>query len=166
MQAMRDRAAQMGGAGYGGDRSGADNGGRGGNGSGGDNAARGSNAAGGDNSARGGNGAGGDNAGRGGNGARGAGGWGGDRSKRMAERLKQNFAAFRATLNPTQQATWDAEIAALSAGKRVPVYRLVKGKPEQIMIRIGASDGSRTEILGGELKEGDLVIVGGARPTS
>jgi HlyD family secretion protein len=161
LQAMRDRAARMGGAGNaaaGGDRSGGDNAGRGGNGAGGgDNAARsGNGSGGGDNAARGGNGTGGRN---------GSGAAGGDRSRRMAERMKQNFAAFRETLNPTQQATWDAEIAALSSGKRVPVYRLVKGKPEQIMIRIGASDGTRTEILGGELKEGDLVIVGGARPT-
>ena len=36
-----------------------------------------------------------------------------DRSKRMAERMKQNFSAFRATLKPAQQATWDAELAAL-----------------------------------------------------
>jgi HlyD family secretion protein len=83
----------------------------------------------------------------------------------MAERMKQNFAGFRAVLTPAQQATWDAELLALTSGKRAPVYQLVDGKPEQVTVRIGATDGTRTEIIGGELKEGDLVIVGSARPT-
>ena len=89
---------------------------------------------------------------------------GGDRSARMAERLKQNFAAFRATLTSAQQAQWDAALASLASAKRAPVYRLVDGKPEQVVVRVGASDGTRTEVLGGELKEGDLVIIGSARP--
>jgi HlyD family secretion protein len=89
---------------------------------------------------------------------------GGDRSARMAERLKQNFADFRATLTPAQQAQWDAALGSLSAAKRAPVYKLVDGKPEAVVVRVGASDGTRTEVLGGELKEGDLVIVGSARP--
>jgi HlyD family secretion protein len=89
---------------------------------------------------------------------------GGERGARAGERMKQNFAAFRALLSPTQQQQWDAGLAALTAGKRAPVYRLVDGKPEQVTVRVGASDGTRTELLGGELKEGDLVIVGSARP--
>ena len=89
---------------------------------------------------------------------------GGDRSARMAERLKQNFSDFRATLTPAQQAQWDAALGALGAAKRAPVYKLVDGKPEAVVVRIGASDGTRTEVLGGELKEGDLVVVGSARP--
>jgi HlyD family secretion protein len=100
-----------------------------------------------------------------GGGNRGGGqGGGGDRAARMGERMKQNFAAFRATLSEAQQALWDAQLAALTAGKRAPVYKLVDGKPEQVIVRIGASDGTRTEVLGGELKEGDQVIVGSARP--
>lgn len=92
-------------------------------------------------------------------------GAGGDRGKRMAERMQQNFAAFRAGLRPDQQAQWDKELARLGAGKRASVYRLVDGKPEQVTVRIGATDGTRTELLDNELKEGDLVIVGSARPT-
>ena len=46
-----------------------------------------------------------------------AGAGGGDRSKRMAERMKQNFSAFRATLKPAQRAAWDAELAALTSGR-------------------------------------------------
>ncbi len=89
---------------------------------------------------------------------------GGDRSARMAERMKQSFGPFRETLNPQQQQQWDTELAALTSGKRAPVYKLTDGKPEQVVVRVGASDGTRTELLGGELKEGDLVIIGSARP--
>jgi len=105
----------------------------------------------------GGRGLGGNRGNRGGQGA-------GDRAARMGERMKQDFAAFRATLTPAQQQQWDAALAALTSGKRAPVYRLVEGKPEQLIVRLGASDGTRTEVLGGELKEGDQVIVGSARP--
>jgi HlyD family secretion protein len=97
------------------------------------------------------------------NGGRAAAG-GGDRSARFAERIKKGFEGFRASLKPEQQAQWDAALAAMAAGKRAPVYHLVDGKPEAVVLRIGASDGTRTEILGGELKEGDEVIVGSARP--
>jgi HlyD family secretion protein len=90
----------------------------------------------------------------------------GQRSGRMAERMKQNFAAFRATLSPAQQQRWDDGLAQMSTGKRAPVYRLVDGKPEQVIVRVGATDGSRTELLGNELKEGELVIVGSARPAA
>jgi HlyD family secretion protein len=97
---------------------------------------------------------------RGGQGGQGGGQGGG----RMAERMKQNFAEFRATLSEAQQQQWDAALAAFTAGKRAPVYKLVAGKPEQVIVRLGASDGTKTEVLGGELKEGDQVIVGSARP--
>ena len=88
-----------------------------------------------------------------------------DGGRRMAERMKQSFAPFRATLSAEQQQKWDAELAALATAKRAPVYKLVDGKPEQVTVRIGASDGTRTEIMGEGLIEGDLVIIGSARPT-
>lgn len=90
----------------------------------------------------------------------------GDGGRRMAERMKQSFAPFRATLSVEQQKTWDSELAVLATAKRAPVYKLVNGKPEQVTVRIGASDGTRTEIIGDGLAEGDLVIVGSARPTA
>lgn len=34
------------------------------------------------------------------------------------------------------------------------------GTPKAVNVRLGISDGSFTELLGGELKEGDAVIVG------
>ncbi|HOZ04444.1 MAG TPA: efflux RND transporter periplasmic adaptor subunit [Arenimonas sp.] len=90
---------------------------------------------------------------------------GGDGARRMAERMKQSFAPFRSMLSPAQQNTWDAELAVLATAKRAPVYKLVDGKPEQVTVRLGSSDGTRTEIMGEALAEGDLIIIGSARPT-
>lgn len=95
----------------------------------------------------------------------GGGGNGGDAARRMGERMKQSFAPFRASLSPEQQKVWDAQLMALVTAKRAPVYKLVDDKPEQVTVRIGASDGTRTEIMGEGLAEGDLVIIGSARPT-
>ncbi len=92
-------------------------------------------------------------------------GGGNDGGRRLAERMKQTFAPFRATLTPKQQQIWDSELAVLATAKRAPVYKLVDGKPEQVTVRIGASDGTRTEIIGDGLVEGDLIITGSARPT-
>ena len=105
-------------------------------------------------------------AGNGGNRGQGGAAPGGsaDRSRRMAERMKKNFESFRASLRPDQQVKWDAELLAMTSGKRAPVYKLVDGKPEQVTIRVGASDGFRTEIIGDGLAEGELVIIGSARP--
>lgn len=79
--------------------------------------------------------------------------------QRMAERFQQDFAAFRATLDAPRQQRWDAELKTLLAAKRAPLYKLVAGQPQRVMARIGASDGSATEVAG-DLKEGDQVIVG------
>ncbi|MEI2794748.1 efflux RND transporter periplasmic adaptor subunit [Pseudoxanthomonas sp. F11] len=79
--------------------------------------------------------------------------------QRMAERMQQDFAPFRATLDDTQKQRWDAELRALLGAKRAPIYTLVDGKPEMVQVRIGASDGSSTEVSGA-VKEGDVVVVG------
>ena len=79
--------------------------------------------------------------------------------QRMAERMQQDFAPFRATLDDTQKQRWDAELRALLGAKRAPIYTLVNGKPEMVQVRIGASDGTSTEVSGA-VKEGDVVVVG------
>ena len=79
--------------------------------------------------------------------------------QRMAERMQQDFAPFRATLDDTQKQRWDAELRALLGAKRAPIYTLVDGKPEMVQVRIGASDGTSTEVSGA-VKEGDVVVVG------
>jgi HlyD family secretion protein len=91
------------------------------------------------------------------------GGAGGDMQaqmrQRMAERFKQDFAAFRATLDAKQLAQWDAQINALVGAKRAPLYKLVDGKPQTVMVRIGVSDGTSTEISGA-VQVGDQIITG------
>ncbi|GAB3744620.1 efflux RND transporter periplasmic adaptor subunit [Lysobacter olei] len=91
-----------------------------------------------------------------------AGGNSGQMRQRMQERFRQQFAAFRATLTPAQQAQWDAELLALVSARRAPLYRLVDGKPQPVTVRVGASDGSFTEVSG-EVAEGDTVITGSGR---
>jgi HlyD family secretion protein len=79
--------------------------------------------------------------------------------QRMRERMQQQFAAFRAVLDDRQRAQWDSAVDGLLNARRAPVYRLVDGRPEMAMVRIGASDGTATEISG-DIKEGDLLIAG------
>ncbi|PPJ41889.1 MULTISPECIES: efflux RND transporter periplasmic adaptor subunit [unclassified Pseudoxanthomonas] len=79
--------------------------------------------------------------------------------QRMADRMQQDFAPFRATLDDAQKQRWDGELRTLLGAKRAPIYKLVDGKPEMVQVRIGASDGTSTEVSGG-VKEGDVVVVG------
>lgn len=79
--------------------------------------------------------------------------------QRMRERMQQQFAAFRATLDQAQAAQWDAAVDGLLNAKRAPVYKLVDGAPAMTMVRIGASDGTSTEVSG-NIKEGDLLVAG------
>lgn len=80
--------------------------------------------------------------------------------QRMAERFREDFGAFRATLDEVQRQQWDAALNALLNARRATLYRLVDGKPQSLMARIGASDGSSTEVSGGGLKEGDAIVTG------
>ncbi|MGO4223498.1 efflux RND transporter periplasmic adaptor subunit [Lysobacter sp. TAF61] len=93
-------------------------------------------------------------------GAGGAGNLQAQMRQRMADRFREDFAGFRGSLDDAQKAKWDGALAALLSAKRAPLYRLAGGKPEMVMVRIGASDGSSTEVSGGGLKQGDLIVTG------
>lgn len=80
--------------------------------------------------------------------------------QRMSERYQQDFAAFRSSLEVPKQQEWDAALNALLGAKRASIYRLVDGKPEALTVRIGASDGTATEVSGGGLKEGEEIVTG------
>jgi HlyD family secretion protein len=100
--------------------------------------------------------------GPGGGGQRGAAGGGNvpaQMRQRMVERFQQDFAAFRASLDDAQRARWDAAIAAQVGATRAPLYPLVDGQPRMVMVRVGASDGSSTEVSGA-IEAGDEVITG------
>ena len=79
--------------------------------------------------------------------------------QRMLQRYQQDFAGFRATLDDNQRAQWDRALNATVGARRAPLYRLVDGRPQPVMVRVGASDGSATEVAG-DLQEGDLIITG------
>lgn len=79
--------------------------------------------------------------------------------QRMMDRFQQTFADFTATLDANQRAQWNRTLAATIGATRVTVYRLVDGRREAVPVRLGASDGSTTEVSGG-LSEGDLIVTG------
>jgi HlyD family secretion protein len=79
---------------------------------------------------------------------------------RMRDRFNQQFAAFTATLDDGQKAKWNAALEGQLNAKRMTVYKLVNGKPEAVMVRLGASDGTSTEVSGRNIAEGDEVITG------
>ena len=79
--------------------------------------------------------------------------------QRMLQRYREDFAAFRASLDDAQAQRWDAAVARLVGATRAVVYRLADGQPEPVMVRVGATDGTATEVSGG-LAAGDLLITG------
>ena len=78
--------------------------------------------------------------------------------QRMLERVQAQFSGFAASLSDAQREQWQAELRALAGARRAPLYRLVDGQPQRVMVRVGASDGASTEVTG--VEEGDRVIVG------
>lgn len=96
------------------------------------------------------------------------GGQSGDGARRPGANDAQRDAMreqIRAMLTPEQQALY----AAMNAGRRgsargatTPgtIYVLRDGQPVGVEVRLGLSDGNATELVRGELKEGDAVITG------
>lgn len=101
--------------------------------------------------------------------ARGAGGGqqGGGQRRRggnpaAAAAFNTAFDEIKPLLRPDQQVKLESlRLRFAGGGGRGTVWVLRDGKPVQVSVRTGATDGSYTEILGGELKEGDQVITGG-----
>ena len=78
--------------------------------------------------------------------------------QRMLERIQAQFSGFAASLSDAQRERWQAGLVALAGARRAPLYRLVDGQPQRVMVRVGASDGASTEVTG--VEDGDRVIVG------
>ena len=85
--------------------------------------------------------------------------------QRMADAMMRSFADFRASLSARQQSDWDEQLRALATARRGTLWRLVDGEPQPVTVRVGASDGSVTEVSGG-IAEGDAVITGQERPAA
>jgi HlyD family secretion protein len=95
---------------------------------------------------------------------------GGDR-KAMREAMRKNMDEAFAKLAPVLKPEQKTKLAALRAsmaqgggGARAMtggvVYVLKDGKPSPVPVRVGATDGTNTQIVG-PLKPGDQVITGG-----
>ena len=68
-------------------------------------------------------------------------------------------AGFLASLDDSQRKAVERQLADLAGARRVTVYKLEDGKPTPVLVRLGASDGSNTEISG-NVAEGDLLVTG------
>ena len=79
--------------------------------------------------------------------------------QRMLQRYREDFAAFRETLDAGQAQRWDAAVANLVGATRATVYRLEGGRAVPVMVRVGATDGTATELSGG-VQAGELLITG------
>lgn len=79
-----------------------------------------------------------------------------------AAAFNKAFDQIKPLLRPDQQTRLETLRGQFAAGGgRGVVWVLIDGKPVQRSVRIGATDGSYTQITGGELKVGELVITGG-----
>jgi HlyD family secretion protein len=89
-----------------------------------------------------------------------------ERQQRARRILGDMRVRIREILTPTQQLKFDATASARSrpsggtSGRAFVVGE--DGKPKAVPLTLGISDGSATEVLRGDLKEGQDVIVGGA----
>lgn len=79
--------------------------------------------------------------------------------QRMMERFQQDFADFTALLSDEQRGQWNRALASSLGATRTTLYRLVNGKREAVPVRVGASDGTSSEVSG-NLQEGDEIITG------
>jgi HlyD family secretion protein len=89
------------------------------------------------------------------------------RGERMRAEVRQKINAI---LNPEQQKRY-TEIVASETGRQTGggagrVYTVVEGKPTEVAIRTGLSDGNATEVVSGPLTEGEEVIVGTQLPAA
>jgi HlyD family secretion protein len=82
-----------------------------------------------------------------------------------AERLRGDVRQkINAMLNPEQQQTYAAIVAAETGRGGVDTGRVYvvggDGRPREVALRLGLSDGNATEVVSGDLAEGTQVIVG------
>ena len=85
--------------------------------------------------------------------------------RKQAERLRaESRARIAEVLNPEQRKRYEEMTASRGGrGRTVTsgrVWVLDRGKPRAVDLRLGLSDGSFTEVVSGELKEGEQVIMG------
>ena len=85
--------------------------------------------------------------------------------RKQAERLRaESRARIAEILTPEQRKRYEEMAPARGSRSRVASGRVwvvdADGKPRAVSLRLGLTDGSYTEVISGELKEGDQVILG------
>ncbi|MBP6797125.1 MAG: efflux RND transporter periplasmic adaptor subunit [Luteimonas sp.] len=83
--------------------------------------------------------------------------------QRMLDRVQQEFAGFTSLLDDAQKAQWSRALAASLNATRTTLYRLKDGRRESVQVRVGASDGTSSEVSG-PIAEGDEIITGERAP--
>jgi HlyD family secretion protein len=85
-----------------------------------------------------------------------------------AQRLREaTRARIREILTPEQQARYDDFRGGEQRGMPGRVFILgPNGKPKAVALRLGITDGTSTEVVGDDLKEGQQVIVGASGSAS
>ena len=87
--------------------------------------------------------------------------FGGDQQQQQAMRARMENM-MRSVLTPEQLQKWQSLRSARGAGARArsgTLWTIEDGKPKSNTVRIGLADDRFTEIVSGDLKEGDQVIV-------
>jgi HlyD family secretion protein len=91
-----------------------------------------------------------------------------ERQAKMQKNREATRVKIREILTPEQRARYDADTPSAgggSGGGRAPVpgrvwVQTADGKLEQVQVMLGISDGQSTEVVRGELKDGQEVVVG------
>lgn len=80
--------------------------------------------------------------------------------ERFQRMFRESLSPFRDTLDNSQKQQWDQSLEQSSKARRVIVWTLRDGKPTALALRAGVSDGTHTEIVGGNIEADTEVIVG------
>jgi HlyD family secretion protein len=85
---------------------------------------------------------------------------------KAAERVRAELRLQIFEILKPEQRTRYGEIIAETAGRQAASGRVFildeQGQPRAVAVRLGLSDGASTEVVGGNLKEGDTVLIGTA----
>ena len=85
-----------------------------------------------------------------------------DRRRELERVRAETNARIAEILKPEQKPAWDRILAESGRGPSSTgrVWQLDEGKPKAVEVRLGLTDGTSTELVGGPLTEGAEVVVG------
>ncbi|HEX7231033.1 MAG TPA: hypothetical protein VF452_11625, partial [Candidatus Binatia bacterium] len=80
-------------------------------------------------------------------------------SQELLRQEQSRTAAPRVSARRTSR-TGGATSSGAARGRSVKVYLLRDGRPQPLEVQVGITDGSKTEVIAGEIKENDLIVIG------